>query len=163
MVDAATLDFIETIVIVGAFVGAIVGLILQKRVSKDDAYHALRKDHQEIVRLIISNDKLLNVYETVEGRRYEKAEKIELKKDEQLLVNFFILEFDLYERLYYAKEKKNLFKDEEWDMWLDWLMNYNKNWLFRYTLDRYGMVWEKGCVDAIYNKIEEDKKLKKSN
>ena len=132
-------------------------------------YQKIRDDHQSQIRVLLNDQELLACFNQDEiPDTLEKDFDIDkLKPIERKIFNFFILEFDLYERVFLAKNS-GIIDNEEWELWLEWFKIFKKNWIFRFTFERMAHVFESELMNSIGEAIfglstEEMKKLQKEN
>lgn len=109
--------------------------VRQLQQMRDDAYSILRDHHHDLLRLLIEEPELFEVYNHVV--RKDTNEK-ELNEKEIRIFNFYIAEFDLYERVrkYVNNPDFADVTEEEWISWLLYLEQISHHWLFRYTFEQ---------------------------
>jgi hypothetical protein len=140
---------IADLIQIGLLGGVFSTLLYQIKTIRADTYEKLRSDHHELIRLEVSEKELL--HEMLQHNPTSAHKKLhELSPDELKLLHFYVLEFDLYERIYMAKRKHwGLIKEDEWEMWLKWLDPISHHWLFKYTYDQFYEIYEPGMMVAI--------------
>lgn len=148
------LPIIAIVISASTAVGVGIGLYLQKKSSEMSAYDRLRADHIEILRLVVTNPHLKKIYDDKEKKEYKNVSEVKLSQADHQIINYYALEFDLYERLVEAFEDEKLFDEKEWNMWLEWLRSISKNWRFGYTINKHGEVWDVRAMIAICEKFK---------
>ena len=144
------------------FFAATVGLMLwdihnQKKVHRDDTYEVLRDDHAEIVKLQLENSDLDEIWKKVDQpTNVDETKWTEETKEtkERKIFLFYVLIFDLYERLHWELIQKEILdatkqRKKEWGYWLEWLKRISKHWLFEYTFDSVFPVYDEDFVTNI--------------
>lgn len=129
--------------------------LLQIKGLQQDAYAVLRADHDEIVKKQIDENKDLYVV----WNKVPKPDKIEWKVERKVFL-FYVLIFDLYERIHWEIMKGNIsdiVEDEEWGSWLNWLKRLSGHWIFEYTFDDVYDVYEKKFMKSICKKFWPEK------
>lgn len=168
-IDIASL-YVE-LVSAATFVGTIIFLIidyssgeyqtkLQVRQMRDDAYSQLREHHHDLIRLQIERPKLMEIFEEKEKpKEYEgkNSDEIKLNPLEMQIFNFYLAEFDLYERVYllFIDPEFKKIDDAEWITWLLYLEQISHHWLFVHTLEKSGKLFDEKMIEQIKSSIIE--------
>jgi len=114
-------------------------------------YQKLRDHHQELIRMQVNNPRLFKIWDNDNKKPRDKIVD-NLTKEEELLFHFYILQFDLLERVYdhfTNTEPENI---GELEAWLDWTRPMANHWLFEFTLDEYS---KRGLYNEFYKWIRE--------
>lgn len=128
-----------------------------------DMYQQLRDHHHDLLRLQMEWEKslLLDVYLNVpkpsdaahDNESFKEGNPAELKSEkEREIFNFYVAEFDLYERVYEVK-KDGVIDEEEWLTWLLYLEKISHHWLFRFCYNSTRMVFDEELMKEITDKI----------
>lgn len=145
------------------FFAATVGLMLwdihnQKKAQRQDAYEALRDDHAEIVKLQLEQDEDLGEiwkkYKDSQPTNVDETKWTKSKNKERKVFLFYVLIFDLYERIHWEIIKEEILdtkkqREDEWEYWLEWLTRISNHWLFEYTFYDVFPVYEDEFVLSI--------------
>lgn len=95
-------------------------------------------------------DEVKNPYPQHKG--IDNEEKI-LSPDEKAIFQFYVAEFDLYERVWFLKEEKEKLSEYEWICWIIYLESMSHHWLFRYSFNQTRTIFDKGFMNYIKEKI----------
>lgn len=103
-----------------------------------DKYQELRDHHHDLMRLQMEYPELLDVYKKVPKPTAEEYGKLFDQQDDEKnltskdarIFNFYVAEFDLYERVFEVKQE-GVIKEEEWLSWLLYLEKLSHHWIFR--------------------------------
>lgn len=133
-------------------------LVWQARLEIDtvvrEAYATLRSDHQNLIHLPIENEKLLKIFQRTKN---VDGKEIELTSDENIIVQHYVAEFDLYERVWDDMKDNDVLSDLEWQQWLVWIEDMSHHELFRYTFDKYRYMFDDAFMEDIGQNIIEKK------
>ncbi|MGI0011448.1 MAG: hypothetical protein ACREAE_08620 [Nitrosopumilaceae archaeon] len=131
---------------------------------KYNSYQSLRDNHHDQIRMQIEDDDLLEIFtEHKMPDKYKGLDKIELEKKETKIFSFYLSEFDLYERVFLAKEDPDIEDVNEYE-WLTWLMYMEKishHWLFVHTYNQTRKIFDTKFMNDIRSKIIEQKDASK--
>lgn len=129
---------------------------LQVRQMRDDSYGRIRDHHHDLIRLQIEHPELMEIFEEVKkSNEYEgKFVEIKLNQPQMRIFNFYLAEFDLYERVYLLLEDPAFEKVDavEWITWLMYLEQISHHWLFKYTYEKTRELF----YDKMMNEIKRD-------
>jgi|SRR5579883_2588645 len=82
--------------------------------------------------------------------------KIILDKHEILLYQFYVAEFDMYERVWFLKKEKSKLTEYEWTCWIIYMEKMSHHWIFRYAFNQMRTVFDDEFMDHIREKIREN-------
>lgn len=139
---------------------------LSKESLHIDKYGALRDHHHDIARLLVEEEDLQVVFQPtsieLDKREKDNSGKIMLTKEELRIFNFYILELDLYERIFELREEqKELdepereFKESEWVGWLLYLEKMSYHWIFTHTYNEVKDMYDDDFMEEVRTKIIE--------
>lgn len=133
---------------------------------RKESYEIIRNDHNELCKLLIENKTLLKIWELEkpdkDTKNEDREKPAELEEDEEKQIfQFYILQLDLYERLFFLmiKEESNV-PYHEWQMWLSWLENTARHPHFKKTFDKFAHIYDPELVKEINENIFELPKCK---
>ncbi|QLH02658.1 hypothetical protein C5F47_03325 [Nitrosopumilus cobalaminigenes] len=118
-------------------------------------YQQIRQDHIHQLRMLVNDKELLvcyNVDKIPEGHNEETLEVSQLNTIERKIFNFFILELDLYERVFVAKDA-GLLEEDEWVLWLEWFKMFKNNWIFEFAFKRMAHIFHPEMMDVVGKEI----------
>jgi hypothetical protein len=81
--------------------------VLQRKAIEVDEYEDLREQHHDLILFQIENKETLEIFNEVKmPQKYRDVDddKIVLDEQESLISQFYVAEFDLYERVWLLKE-----------------------------------------------------------
>ncbi|MDE1842515.1 MAG: hypothetical protein KGH95_02570 [Thaumarchaeota archaeon] len=147
----------STSVFFAATIGVLVyATILQRKAIEVDEYGDLREQHHDLITFQIENKETLEIFNKViipQKYRDIDDEKIILDKDENLIFQYYVAEFDLYERVWFLKEEKSKLSEYEWVCWIIFMERMSHHWIFRYTFNQTRTIFDDGFMDYIREKI----------
>lgn len=129
---------------------------LQVRQMRDDSYGRIREHHHDLIRLQIEQPKLMEIFKPIEKpKEYEGKDEIELNTKQMQIFNFYLAEFDLYERVYLLLEDPAFEKVDalEWITWLIYLEQISHHWLFKHTYEKTRELFYEEMMNAIKSDI----------
>jgi hypothetical protein len=132
-------------------------MVQQFEDSQRGSYEILREDHQELIQLQIQDKDLSPIYDIVsKPTRNHVNGKFPLTAEERKIYNFYVAEFDLYERVWRVKkESSEEISDAEWIAWLLYLEKMSHHWLFEYTFYEYRKIFDEEVMREIETKVIE--------
>ncbi|MDE1724492.1 MAG: hypothetical protein KGH76_01175 [Thaumarchaeota archaeon] len=150
---------LSTSIFFAATIGVLVyATILQRKAIEIDEYGDLREQHHDLITFQIENSETLEIFERVKiPQKYVGIEddKIILDKHENLLYQFYIAEFDMYERVWLLKKEKSKLTEYEWMCWIIYLEKMSHHWIFRYAFNQMRTIFDDEFMDHIREKIIE--------
>lgn len=139
---------------------------------KYDEYNEVRDDHHDLIRLQIEQPELLKVFDEVlqpnpgykkKGIEFDNYQSSinRLSKTDKQIFNFYVAEFDLYERVLDAKDENHALTDWEWTTWLLYLEKMSHHWLFVVAYNSMIKIFDPDFMEEIKEKIIDKKERAK--
>ncbi|MGI0010944.1 MAG: hypothetical protein ACREAE_06060 [Nitrosopumilaceae archaeon] len=148
-------NIISTIFFAATTAFLILDLRLQRKGLRQDAYSQLRSDHQELMRFQVEN-KLLKF---LEPKRAKGDREIRLSNEVKEIHQFYMLEFDLYERVWLGMVEEHVMYYAEWLQWLEYLeeISKSKEEVFIDTFNYCDHLFEKNFMNEVTERVIENK------
>jgi len=122
---------------------------------RQDAYSRIREHHHDLLRLQIEEE-LTDVFTVSPEAKYNKdTDESCIEEKDRYLYNFYLAEFDLFERVRHLVDDPNYksVNESEWISWLIYLEKFSQHYMFRYTFERTTNIFSEDLVEAIQNNI----------
>lgn len=131
-------------------------IFLQRKEMKVNEYSELRQHHHDLITNLFENEKTLVIYDHVpppeKCENLKIGDTIELTKEEKIIFDVYVAEFDLYERVRQTRED-GIITQYEWLCWLLYLESMSHNWLFRYVYNQTNSIFFPELMDDVLSYI----------
>ena len=142
-------ELASTIAIVAIVVVLVWETILHKKDLAVDKYAELRQHRHDLITLQIDDGNMvtLDVFREIKMpenyRSYEENDdEIPLTNDELRIFQFYVAEFDLYERVWSLKNEGDDVSEYEWLCWFVYLEKMSHHWLFTYAYNQTRTIFD---------------------
>lgn len=124
---------------------------------RQDAYSSIREHHHDLLRLQIEQE-LTDVFTVSPEKKYDKdTDESCIDEEDRYLYNFYLAEFDLYERVRHLVDDPDYksVDESEWISWLIYLEKISQHYMFRYAIERTTDIFSEEFVEAAQHNIIE--------